>query len=88
MLGRLRMSVADAISAYDKLAQDVFAETKRTGQDGKFKASRLEAAIKKIVSDNALSKNPEEPMKEAGVAICRRCVISTPVVPFLYRCIP
>ncbi|KAJ6607816.1 hypothetical protein B0H10DRAFT_1955950 [Mycena sp. CBHHK59/15] len=42
------MPVADAIKAYQNLAHEVFSETKLTGQDGRFKASRLEAAIKKL----------------------------------------
>ncbi|KAJ7113901.1 acyl transferase/acyl hydrolase/lysophospholipase [Mycena epipterygia] len=76
MLGRLRMSVEDAISAYDQLAQEVFSETKFIGQDGKFKASRLEAAVKRIVSEKSVSRNPEEPMKDSGAggAICRSFV--------------
>ncbi|KAJ6558724.1 hypothetical protein B0H10DRAFT_1967232 [Mycena sp. CBHHK59/15] len=42
------MPVADAIKAYQNLAHEVFSETKLTGQDGRFKASRLEAAIKNL----------------------------------------
>ncbi|KAJ7438759.1 FabD/lysophospholipase-like protein [Mycena latifolia] len=64
MLGRLRMSVEDAIQAYDTLAQEVFSETKHFGQDGKFKASQLEAAIQKIVKENSASQDPKEPMKD------------------------
>ncbi|KAJ7440029.1 FabD/lysophospholipase-like protein [Mycena latifolia] len=73
MLGRLRMSVEDAIQAYDTLAQEVFSEMKHFGQDGKFKASQLEAAIQKIVKENSASQDPEEPMKDplGRDAICR-----------------
>ena len=48
MLGRLRMSVEDAIACYGALAKTVFGDVKRFG-DGKFKASNLENAIKDIV---------------------------------------
>ncbi|KAJ7690552.1 FabD/lysophospholipase-like protein [Mycena rosella] len=76
MLGRLRMTVDEAISAYNKLAQDVFKNTKRLDQDGTFKASRLEAAIKKIVQDYTTTKNMNEPMEDPGQedAICRTFV--------------
>ncbi|KAJ7224916.1 acyl transferase/acyl hydrolase/lysophospholipase [Mycena rebaudengoi] len=67
MLGRLRMSVADAIGAYENLAQGVFSETKYFFQDGKFKASRLEAAIKTIVSQKCPSRDPEELMNDSSV---------------------
>ncbi|KAJ7085282.1 FabD/lysophospholipase-like protein, partial [Mycena epipterygia] len=93
MLGRLRMSVEDAIGVYDKLAQDVFSETKFIGQEGKFKASRLEDAIKKFVSEKAPSKNPEEPMRDpaAGGTVCRTFVCAQSAhtmrgnIPVLFR---
>lgn len=50
MLGRLRMSVDDAIRAYAKLSKKVFSEVKWVG-DGKYKATRLEAAVKEIVKE-------------------------------------
>jgi predicted acylesterase/phospholipase RssA len=75
MLGRLRMSVADAIGAYENLAQGVFSETKYFFQDGKFKASRLEAAIKTIVSQKCPSRDPEELMNDSSVEqSCPTCV--------------
>ena len=48
MLGRLGMSVDKAIRSYGNLTGDVFSH-KQTGQDGMFKASRLEKVIKDIV---------------------------------------
>ena len=50
MLGRLRMSVAEAIECYGTLAERVFSTTKRIG-DGRFKASKLEEVIKEIVRE-------------------------------------
>ena len=49
MLGRLRMTVDDAIEAYQQLAREVFSDPKRTTGDGKFKATVLEKVFKGIV---------------------------------------
>lgn len=49
LLGRLRLSVAGAIDAYEILAKKVFSEKKAKGKDGTFKASKLEEAIKAVV---------------------------------------
>ncbi|KAJ7848220.1 acyl transferase/acyl hydrolase/lysophospholipase [Mycena leptocephala] len=89
MLGRLRMPVGDAIGAYDELAQNVFSETKFFFQDGKFKASRLEAAIKKIVGEK--SKDANEPMMDSLVTACRTFVCAQSVhtrganIPVMFR---
>ncbi|KAJ7464155.1 FabD/lysophospholipase-like protein [Mycena latifolia] len=93
MLGRLRMSVEEAIQAYDTLAQAVFSETKRFGQDGKFKASLLEGAIQKIVKEKSASQDPYETMKDPldRDAICRTFVCAQSAhamrgkIPVLFR---
>ncbi|KAH7340857.1 acyl transferase/acyl hydrolase/lysophospholipase [Rhizoctonia solani] len=59
MLGRLRMSVSDAIKAYVSLSEEIFSEQKHRWQDGKFKASLLEKAIKRIVSEHSENKDEE-----------------------------
>jgi hypothetical protein len=51
MLGRLRMDVDTAIDHYHRLAKHVFSDPKRLGGDGKFKAAKLEEAIKSVVKD-------------------------------------
>jgi hypothetical protein len=51
MLGRLRMSISDAIQSYDTLAKRVFFEGKKMTGDGKFKTSILEAVMKEIVKE-------------------------------------
>jgi len=60
MLGRLQMSVERAISCYGNLTGVVFSEIKKTGADGKFKASKLEQVVKKIVKEQTNEEN--EPM--------------------------
>jgi len=51
MLGRLRMSVPQAIAQYANLAENVFSEmTPKFTQYGPFKASKLENAIKGVVN--------------------------------------
>ncbi|KAJ7262822.1 FabD/lysophospholipase-like protein [Mycena rebaudengoi] len=95
MLGRLRMTVEDAIRAYDALAQGIFSHIKFFGQDGKFKASRLEAAVKKIVAENSPAEDPHELnqlMKDpVGEGICRTFVCAQSAhtmrgnIPVLFR---
>jgi len=48
MLGRLGMSLEQTIRSYGNLTGQVFSDM-QTGGDGKFKASKLEKAIKDIV---------------------------------------
>ncbi|KAJ7464162.1 FabD/lysophospholipase-like protein [Mycena latifolia] len=93
MLGRLRMSVGDAIRAYDSLVKDAFRETRRFGQDGKFPASQLEAAIQTIVKENSASQDPNESMKDPlhRDVICRTFVCAQSAhtirgnIPVLFR---
>lgn len=69
MLGRLRMDVDTAIKYYDELAKNVFSETKRWG-DGRFKATKLEEAIKSVVKD--MTGDSESPLLESDeTSICR-----------------
>jgi hypothetical protein len=49
MLGRLRMSIDDALKYYDILTKKVFSEGKKVIGNGKFKATALEHVIKDIV---------------------------------------
>lgn len=49
LLGRLRLSVPEAIDKYRQLAQEVFSDQKLLLGDGKFKASKLEKAIKDVI---------------------------------------
>jgi hypothetical protein len=52
MLGRLRMSVDEAIVKYAKFAKRVFSEgTSPFGRDERFSASKFEEVIKWIVSE-------------------------------------
>ncbi|MCJ1378166.1 hypothetical protein MMC17_001262 [Xylographa soralifera] len=52
LLGRLRLSAAQAIKAYETLARKVFSEKKAKRKDGTFKASKLEEAIKNVVQES------------------------------------
>jgi len=70
MLGRLRMDVETAIKHYDTLAKHVFSHPKRWQGDGKFKATRLEEAIKAMVKDT--TGDSETPLLERdGATRCR-----------------
>ena len=51
MLSRLRMTAAEAAQQYNKLARQIFGpqNQKSRFQDGKFKATTLENAVKRLV---------------------------------------
>ncbi|OJJ40801.1 hypothetical protein ASPWEDRAFT_64169 [Aspergillus wentii DTO 134E9] len=49
MLGRLKLSIEEAIDEFRSLAKDVFGERKPIGSDGRFKATNLENAIRSLV---------------------------------------
>lgn len=51
MLGRLCMSVSEAIHYYELFSKTVFSNGKKHFGDGKFKASAFKDAVKKIVED-------------------------------------
>jgi hypothetical protein len=70
MLGRLRMDVDTAIKHYDDLAKHVFSDPKRWGGDGKFKAAKLEEAVKSTVKD--MTGDSESPLFDGdGDGVCR-----------------
>jgi len=70
MLGRLRMDIDTAIKHYNNIAKYVFSDLKQWGGDGKFKASKLEEAIKSMVRD--ITGDSESPLLESGEAgVCR-----------------
>ena len=62
MLGRLRMDVETAINHYATLVKQVFSCPKGRPGDGKFKATKLEAAIKSIVRE--VTGDSESPLLE------------------------
>jgi hypothetical protein len=62
LLGRLRLSAADAMLEYMRLAQEVFSETKPQGLDGISKASKLEMAIKDAVRRSKGGRPPTAKM--------------------------
>lgn len=66
MLGRLGMSVDEAIQAYGNFAKRVFSQKKWRTQDGAFKATELEKAIKDIVAQKLV--NPNELMRSSEPA--------------------
>ena len=68
MLGRLQMSVDEAIVCYGSLSTKVFSEVQRSG-GGKFKASNLEAVIKDIVKKYA--GNEDERMMDMRRNACK-----------------
>jgi hypothetical protein len=84
MLGRLQMSVPEAIERYGMLALNVFSNHKISGH-GRSKASKLEQAIKEIVQ--AKTGDPEalmmDPRQEDEV--CRTYDLLTHGPPVMAR---
>jgi hypothetical protein len=68
MLGRLRMSIDDAISAYVDLMQKVYSEPKLVG-DARSKATKLEKGMKNIIK--SCVGNSDERMLDRGDEVCR-----------------
>ena len=73
MLGRLQMSVAEAIEDYGTLTRKVFSDARLIGGDGKFKASNLEDAIKEIVKKKA--GRADELMMDPRPNACKTYVV-------------
>jgi hypothetical protein len=81
MLGRLRMSVTEAIDHYKTLAQRVFSNASLIGRDRKFRANKLEEVLKEIVENMTgrpdelmLDRRPEgEACKTYAVSHCLSC---------------
>jgi hypothetical protein len=59
MIGRLRIQLKESISIFAKMLQVIFSDKKMsvTTGSGAFKASKLEAALKKIVLDATGNEN-------------------------------
>jgi len=70
MLGRLRMDVDTAINHYNNLAKHVFSHPKRWQGDGKFKATKLEEAMKVVIRD--ATGDSESLLLEHDVGTCCR----------------
>ncbi|KAJ7830946.1 acyl transferase/acyl hydrolase/lysophospholipase [Mycena olivaceomarginata] len=89
MLGRLRMSIEDSKKAYGQLAKEVFSDVKFHGSDGKFKASKLEKAIKQIVKTYSTSHNPEDRLEDIQDNACKMFVCAMNAanmsLPVLFR---
>ncbi|KAJ7860820.1 acyl transferase/acyl hydrolase/lysophospholipase [Mycena olivaceomarginata] len=89
MLGRLRMSVEDSKKAYGQLAKEVFSDVKFQGSAGKFKASKLEKAIKQIAETYSESQNPEERLEDIRDNACKMFVCAMNAanmsLPVLFR---
>jgi 16S rRNA A1518/A1519 N6-dimethyltransferase RsmA/KsgA/DIM1 with predicted DNA glycosylase/AP lyase activity len=78
MLGRLRLTVDDAIDQYGQLARQVFSKRKKklraSDKDLMFKANELEEAIKKIVKSYGLEGSADEQMMDPRPVdqVCKR----------------
>ncbi|KAI9859482.1 MAG: hypothetical protein M1813_006624 [Trichoglossum hirsutum] len=95
LLGRLKLSVSEAIDKYRVLAKTVFSEKKAKGKDGTFKASKLEQAIKDVVELKLGPGHADENMfeSEGGDEACKIfvCAVAAQNIhrrPRLFRSYP
>lgn len=77
MLGRLRMSVADCITAYLSLSDRVFRKTRHRvtvkGQvQGRFDAEELARAVREVVAKQGLQEDAL--LRDESAATCKVCV--------------
>jgi hypothetical protein len=74
MLGRLRLTIDEAIDQYGQFARYVFSEKKWKGKDGTFKASKLEEIVKKIVKTYGVEGSVDERMMDPQPVdqVCKR----------------
>ncbi|KAL2063144.1 hypothetical protein VTL71DRAFT_6216 [Oculimacula yallundae] len=90
LLGRLRLSVPQAIQKYGELSEYVFSEQKPGWKDGKFKASRLEEAIRDVLNSTLGPGREEERMRRQRGTACKTSVCAVPALnvsnnPRLFR---
>jgi hypothetical protein len=71
LLGRLRLSVPEAIDKYGVLAEQVFSQKKPRGRDGTFKASKLEKAIKETIEWKLGKGHAGDMMFVTDTVICK-----------------
>jgi hypothetical protein len=74
MLGRLKMSVSDCITAYLSLSDRVFRKTRhqvtvKGRVQGRFDAEELARAVKEVVKQQGLQE--DAPLKDAPEAGCK-----------------
>lgn len=74
LLGRLRLSVPEAIDTYRVLAKQVFSDKKAPGKDGAFKASNLEKAIKETIELKLGKGHADDKMFMADTVLCKTYV--------------
>ena len=77
MLGRLKMSVTDCITAYLSLSDRVFRKTRHRvtvkGQiQGRFDAEELARTVKEVVKQQGLQEDAL--LKDESTTICKVCV--------------
>ncbi|KAJ7484362.1 acyl transferase/acyl hydrolase/lysophospholipase [Mycena latifolia] len=93
MLGRLRMSVEQAIKSYDDLSGQVFRQSKLMG-DGKYSATMLEKVIKAIIEER--TGDSESSLLDDGalggkcrIFVCSRTAHNMNAgIPVLFRSYP
>jgi hypothetical protein len=73
LLGRLRLTVPEAIETYRDLAKKIFSEKSRRldSRDSRFKASNLENAIKSVLNEKLGQGHGEDMMLDPTEGACK-----------------
>ena len=81
MLGRLRMTVDEAIEAYESLSKAIFGSKRSRFHDGKYSSKTFESVIKSVVAAKLGNENAK--MREEKEPTCKSfvCTVSARSVP-------
>ena len=81
MLGRLHMSVDEAIETYQHLVKEVFAKPKlMTSGNEKFSASNLEKVLKEIIKSKLGDENTKLMVSDNDQTTCKMYVLPLNVI--------
>ena len=87
MLGRLRMSVTEAIAKYGILSEKVFSDVKLMSGEGKFKASKLRDVVWEIVEERTGQADERMMDTREGGDVCKTYVAKIPQM-YYYKADP
>lgn len=86
LLGRLHLTTEQALTEYSVLTGEVFKErkTRWLGNDGKYKATKLETVVKALVQKYGAANDPDESLldeRAEAPGACKAFIVSHPTMP-------
>lgn len=67
MLGRLGMTVEEALKKYGEFSKDIFYKRKLFWQDGSYKATKLKEAVCKTVQEYGIAEDEQEKLLSQAI---------------------